>query len=129
MLNALNFLFSACWKNFGDKEFEDFSRTCVTLLSEVLCTGKRSYTKITLPERLLSRINYLNFRMYGEHITLRQFMRSFHWHFRDKMQYYSVNSNYKGYLTSMLVSYLDNEYIAKKTVRAIEYDVLSDDDD
>lgn len=127
MMNALDFLFSDCWHDY-DKEFESFSHTCVTLLSEVLCTGKRSYAKNTSPERLLSRINYLNFRIYGQHITLHQFMKSFHWHFRDKIETYSVNSNYKGYLTSMLVSYLDNEYIAKLTVRSIEFDVLHGDE-
>ena len=127
MANALDFLFSDCWHDY-DKEFESFSHTCVTLLSEVLCTGRRSYTKITLPERLLSRINYLNLGIYGKRITIRQFMKSFHWHFREKIETYSVNSNYKGYLTSMLVSYLDNEYIAKLTVRSIEFDVLHGDE-
>ena len=87
-----------------------------------------SYAKITSPERLLSHINYLNLRMYGQHITPQQFMTSFHFHFRDKMKYYSVDSNYKGYLTSMLVSYLDNEYTAKLTVRSIEFDVLHGDE-
>ena len=129
MLNALEFLFSGCWnKKSSDTEFKNFSHTCVTLLSEVLCTGRRSYAKITSPERLLSHINYLNLRMYGQHITPQQFMTSFHWHFRDKMKYYSVDSNYKGYLTSMLVSYLDNEYTAKLTVRSIEFDVLHGDE-
>ncbi len=134
MLNALNFLFSACWsKESGNTEFKQFSHTCVTLLSEALCTGKRSYAHITSPSILLSHINYLNLRFYGQHITLRQFMTSFHWHFRDKIETYSVKSNYKGYLTSMLVSYLGNEYTAKLTVRSIEFDVLHgdeyDDDD
>ena len=134
MFNALNFLFSACWdKESSNTEFKQFSHTCVTLLSEALCTGKRSYAHITSPSILLSRINYLNLRFYGQHITLRQFMTSFHWHFRDKIETYSVKSNYKGYLTSMLVSYLGNEYTAKLTVRSIEFNVLHgneyDDDD
>ena len=34
----------------------------------------------------------------------------------------------KEYLSSMLVSYLDNEYIAKLTVRSIEFDVLHGDE-
>ncbi|MDE6087341.1 MAG: hypothetical protein K2G25_03045 [Oscillospiraceae bacterium] len=55
-------------------------------------------------------------------------MKSFWFHFRRQLEKYSAESNYKGYITSMLVSYLGNEYHAQRRVKSTEFDIFYGDD-
>jgi len=109
MLNALNFLFSSCFKDNFDEDFGFFSRECVSYIAEAVCTGKRSYKQHTSPTVILSRINNLNMGFCGNGCSLFTFLKSFKSHLKEKLECYSVKSNYKGYVTTMLLSYLCNE--------------------
>ena len=124
MLNALNFLFSFCYKKTWTLDFRTFSRECVAYIAESVCTGMRSYTQHTSPTVILSKINNLNMGFCGSSCSLYGFIKSFQSHLKEKLQTYSVKSNYKGYLTTMLLSYLFNEYSAKSRVKSVEVDIF-----
>ncbi|MBR0485220.1 MAG: hypothetical protein IJJ69_10640 [Oscillospiraceae bacterium] len=124
MLNALNFLFSSCFKDNFDEDFDFFSRECVSYIAEAVCTGKRSYKQYTSPSVILSRINNLNMGFCGSGCSLYTFMKSFKSHLKEKLECYSVESNYKGYVTTMLLSYLCNEYLAKVRVKSTEFEIF-----
>ena len=51
-------------------------------------------------------------------------MKSFKNHLKEKLECYSVESNYKGYVTTMLLSYLCNEYLAKVRVKSTEFEIF-----
>ena len=127
MLNALNFLFSSCFKDNYDEDFGFFSRECVSYIAEAVCTGKRSYKQHTSPSMILSRINNLNMGFCGNGCSLFTFLKSFKSHLKEKLECYSVKSNYKGYVTTMLLSYLCNEYLAKVRVKSTEFDIFEED--
>ena len=131
MLNALNFLFSFCYKKTGDMEFRTFSRECVAYIAESVCTGMRSYKQHISPTVILSKINNLNMGFCGSGCSLYTFMKSFQYHLKKKLECYSVKSNYKGYLTTMLLSFLCNEYTAKSRIKSTEFEIFygSDYDD
>ncbi|MEE5993835.1 MAG: hypothetical protein V3G42_11410 [Oscillospiraceae bacterium] len=124
MLNALNFLFSFCYKKTWSLDFRTFSRECVAYIAESVCTGMRSYTRHTSPTVILSRINNLNMGFCGSGCSLYTFIKSFQSHLKEKLQTYSVKSNYKGYLTTMLLSFLCNEYSAKSRIKSTEFDIF-----
>ena len=124
MLNALNFLFSFCYKKTWSLDFRTFARECVAYLAESICTGMRSYTQHTSPTVILSKINSLNMGFGGNNCSLYGFIKSFQSHLKEKLQTYSVKSNYKGYLTTMLLSYLFNEYSAKNREKSVEVDIF-----
>ena len=127
MLNALNFLFSSCFKDDYDEDFGFFSRECVSYIAEAVCTGKRSYKQHTSPSMILSRINNLNMGFCGNGCSLFTFLKSFKSHLKEKLECYSVKSNYKGYVTTMLLSYLCNEYLAKVRVKSTELEIFDED--
>ena len=127
MLNALNFLFSSCFKENFDEDFGFFSKECVSYIAEAVCTGKRSYKQYTSPSVILSRINNLNMGFCGSGCSLYTFMKSFQYHLKEKLQNYSVKSNYKGYLTTMLLSFLCNEYSAKSRIKSTEFEIFGNE--
>ena len=127
MLNALNFLFSSCFKDNFDEDFGFFSRECVSYIAEAVCTGKRSYKQHTSPTVILSRINNLNMGFCGNGCSLFTFLKSFKSHLKEKLECYSVKSNYKGYVTTMLLSFLCNEYLAKVRVKSTEFEIFDED--
>ena len=129
MFNALRFLFGSCLEENQDEEFRIFSEECVSYLAEAICTGRRSHTHPVNSWNLITSINYLNTGVYGNGVNLFVFMKSFWFHFRRQLEKYSVESNYKGYVTSMLVSYLGNEYHAQRRVKSTEFDIFYGDDD
>ena len=123
MLNALNFLFSFCYKKTENMEFRTFSRECVAYIAESVCTGKRSYKQHTSPTVILSKINNLNMGFCGNGCSLYTFIKSFQYHLKEKLECYSVKSNYKGYLTTMLLSFLCNEYSARSRIKSTEFEI------
>ena len=127
MLNALNFLFSSCFKEDMGDDFRFFSKECVSYIAEAVCTGMRSYKQHTSPSVILSRINNLNIGFCGSGCSLYTFMKSFKSHLKEKLESYSVKSNYKGYVTTMLLSYLCNEYLAKCRVKSTEFNIFNED--
>ena len=124
MFHALKFLFSSCLKADSDESFRQFSEECLLFLTEVFCTGRQSYRKSADVWNLIQNLNAINAGVYGNGISLWTFMKSFHFHFKEKMQEYSVDSNYQGYVTSMLVSYLNGEYLSKSSVKSAESDLF-----
>ncbi|MBR4320389.1 MAG: hypothetical protein IKP69_10145, partial [Oscillospiraceae bacterium] len=103
--------------------FRFFSKECVSYIAEAVCTGMRSYKQHTSPSVILSRINNLNIGFCGSGCSLYTFMKSFKSHLKEKLESYSVKSNYKGYVTTMLLSYLCNEYLAKCRVKSTEFEL------
>ena len=123
MLNALNFLFSSCFKPDFGSDFNSFSKECVLYITDAVCTKKTGFKQHINPNRIISHINSLNMGFCESGCSLFTFMKSFEKHLKEKIKNYSVKSNYKGYITSMLLSYLCNEYIAKVRIKSAEFEI------
>ena len=123
MLNALNFLFSSCFKPDFGSDFNSFSKECVLYITDAVCTAKTGFKQQINPNRIISHINSLNMGFCESGCSLFTFMKSFNSHLKEKMKNNSVKSNYKGYITSMLISYLCNEYLAEVRIKSAEFDL------
>ena len=122
MENALKFLMG--WNALEDGEFKSFSSRTISYLAEVLETGKISgkSAEIINVQSLISYLNYINWGGKDEYDrehsdeSMYDFMHCFFEHYCQQIEAYPpYSSNLKGYLTKMLVNYLDGEYQAHST--------------
>ena len=116
MKNALKFLM--CWNDLENGEFKSFSQHVISYLAEVLQTGKCCGQEVNC-HNLISYLNYINFggKDDYERKTIEEsicdFMECFFNHYRKQIEAYPPKSaNKKGYITKMLVNYLNGEYQA-----------------
>lgn len=115
MENALKFLMG--WNTLESGEFKSFSEYAISCLAEVLQTGKCCREKVNY-HNLISYLNYINWGGKDEYEretneeSIYDFMESFFAYYCKKIEEYPPSSNKKGYLTRMLVNYLNGEYQA-----------------
>ena len=115
MKNALKFLMH--WNTLENGEFKSFSDYAISCLAEVLQTGKCGKEKVNY-HNLISYLNYINWGGKDEYEretneeSIYDFMKSFFTYYCEKITTYPPSSNKKGYLTRMLVNYLNGEYQA-----------------
>ena len=119
MENALKFLMG--WNALEDGEFKSFSNCVISYLAEILETGKYSgkSTEVINVQNLISYLNYINWGGKDEYDiehseeSMYDFMYHFFKHYCQQIEAYPPYSrNLKGYLTKMIVNYLDGEYQA-----------------
>lgn len=124
MENALKFLTG--FNDMKNDEFKAFLDENIGYLAEALYTEKSSYTTTVLnPDRLMSKLNYINCDIYGEDESLLHFMEGFYMHFQKQIVRYPIRSNRKGYITKMLINYLNGEHqtgnmLANAHIRSME---------
>ncbi len=116
MQNILKFLM--CWNDLESGEFKSFSQYAISYLAEVLQTGKCCGQEINC-HNLISYLNYINWggRDDYERETTEEsicdFMECFFRHYCKQIEAYPPKSaNRKGYITKMLINYLNGEYQA-----------------
>lgn len=119
MENALKFLMG--WNALEDGEFKSFSNRTISYLAEILETEKYSgkSTEVINSQNLISYLNYINWGGKDEYDiehsdeSIYDFMYHFFKHYCQQIETYPpYSSNLKGYLTKMIVNYLDGEYQA-----------------
>ncbi len=119
MENALKLLIG--WNELEDSQFKTFTGRTISYLAEVLETGECCGKAVNY-HNLISYLNYINWggkdeyeQMHTEE-SLYDFMNSFFKHYcRQIVLYPPTSSNTKGYLTRMLINYLNGEYQAGAT--------------
>ena len=116
MENALKFLMG--WNNLENGEFKSFSDYAISCLAEVLQTGRCCKEQVNC-HNLISYLNYINWGGKNEYEretnedSIYNFMKSFFNYYCKKIEEYPPkSSNRRGYLTKMLVNYLNGEYQA-----------------
>ena len=116
MENALKFLMH--WDTVPSGKFKSFSEYAISCLAEVLQTGKCCKDQVNC-HNLISYLNYINWGGKDEYEretnedSIYNFMKSFFNYYCKKIEEYpQKSSNKKGYLSKMLISYLNGEYQA-----------------
>ncbi len=116
MKNALKFLMG--WNNLENGKFKSFSDYAISCLAEVLQTGRCCKEQVNC-HNLISYLNYINWGGKNEYEretnedSIYNFMKSFFNYYCKKIEEYpQKSSNKKGYLSKMLISYLNGEYQA-----------------
>ena len=116
MKNALKFLM--CWNDLESGEFKSFSQHAISYLAEVLQTGKCCGQEVNC-HNLISYLNYINQSGKNEYEretteeSICDFMECFFKHYCKQIETYPPKSaNKKGYITKMLINYLNGEYQA-----------------
>lgn len=111
MEHALKFLIG--FHDLENNAFKAFADETIRYLSEALYTKKASYAGTEIDTNtLIARLNYISCDMYGNDDSLIQFLNSFYRKFCSQTEKYPIKSNRKGYITKMLISYLNGEYQA-----------------
>ena len=116
MKNALKFLM--CWNDLENGEFKSFSQHAISYLAEVLQTGKCCGQEVNC-HNLISYLNYINqggkdeYEQETTEESICDFMECFFNHYCKQIENYPPKSdNKKGYITKMLINYLNGEYQA-----------------
>ncbi|MDE6707518.1 MAG: hypothetical protein K2K06_05740, partial [Oscillospiraceae bacterium] len=114
MENALKFLMH--WDTVPSGKFKSFSEYAISCLAEVLQTGKCCKDQVNC-HNLISYLNYINwggkdgYERETNEDSIYNFMKSFFNYYCKKIEEYpQKSSNKKGYLSKMLINYLNGEY-------------------